>query len=164
MREAEEGTRCNCRSQSRGNMSVRTAWGQMISGCFDPAHPKYPRYGGRGIRVCDRWLIMKYFIEDMGPRPHGMTISRIDNDGDYCPENCEWATTWQQALNRSDNRKLTHKGETKCLAEWARTTGIKRETISRRLQRGWPLDKALTHDPSESNTNARFHDENSYVR
>lgn len=73
-----------------------------------------------------------------------MTLNRIDNDGPYSPENCEWATYENQAKNRRDNRRLTMNGETHCITEWSRITGIRRETIRKRLSIGWTVEQALT--------------------
>jgi hypothetical protein len=125
-------------------MSARTAWGQMIARCYDPNHEKYHRYGARGIRVCDRWICFRLFLEDMGERPKDKTLNRIDNDGDYRPDNCEWATHKEQAQNRGNNKLLTFEGKTLCLTEWAREIGITREALRNRINKGWSVDDALT--------------------
>jgi hypothetical protein len=80
----------------------------------------------------------------MGERPEGKTLNRIDNDGDYSPENCEWATALEQAANTSANHNLTLNGETYCVSEWERITGIYRKTITKRLTNGWSVEDALT--------------------
>lgn len=125
-------------------MSTRTAWQQMIARCYDPENYKYPSYGGRGIRVCDRWICFKLFAKDVGQRPDGMTLNRIDNDGPYSPENCEWATYYEQNQNRRDNNRVTFNGETHCVTEWARRLGVTREALRNRLSRGWSIDDAMT--------------------
>lgn len=136
-------------------MSSKTAWGQMISRCYDPNNHKYKSYGGRGIRVCDRWICRRLFIEDMGERPDGMTLNRIDNDGDYSPENCEWATYKEQSQNRRDNRRITFEGKTQCLTEWARQYGLNRTTLRRRLDSGWSIENALKTPITDSRKSMR---------
>lgn len=117
----------------------------MIARCYHPSCHKYPRYGGRGIKVCERWKSSyENFLSDMGERPEGCSLDRINNDGDYCPENCRWATARQQNRNRSDNRLLTINGETKTLPEWADAAGISRSTFKRRLEHGWTPEEALS--------------------
>jgi hypothetical protein len=125
-------------------MSTRTAWGQMVARCYDPKHPKYHRYGARGIRVCDRWVCYRLFVEDMGERPNSMTLNRIDNDGDYEPANCEWASYTTQNRNRGNNREITFLGKTQCLSQWAEEIGMTREALRNRLNRGWSVEDALT--------------------
>jgi hypothetical protein len=145
-------------------MSVFSAWNQMIARCYDPEHPKYPIYGGRGIRVCDRWICRRLFMDDMGPRPEGMSLDRIDVNGDYSPDNCRWATYETQAQNRRDNRNITFEGKTKCLTEWERITGIKRKTLAKRLDSGWSVETALTAPVSKSHKPAERIHEDRYIR
>lgn len=145
-------------------MSSQTAWVQMIARCYDPDHPKYPRYGGRGIRVCDRWICRRLFMQDMGPRPDGMTLNRIDNDGPYSPENCEWADHKTQQQNKHTNKNIEFNGVVKCITEWERETGIKRKTIAKRLELGWTIEQALTTPVSTSQKPTEKRHEDRYVR
>ena len=122
------------------------SWAFMKRRCYDFKHPSYHQYGGRGVTVCNRWRhSIEAFVEDMGERPSSeYSIDRIDNDGNYEPGNCRWATRQQQARNTSRNVLLTHDGTTKCLAAWVEDTGINRSTIRRRLRDGWTVADALT--------------------
>lgn len=118
----------------------------MKSRCYNPNNPRYNRYGARGIVVCDKWLhSFAAFFEDMGPRPgNGYSIDRKNNDGNYCPENCRWATTKEQNSNRGDLRLIQCMGRTQTLTEWSRETGIGIKTISGRLDDGWSPELAIT--------------------
>jgi hypothetical protein len=122
----------------------------MISRCYRPYTKGYARYGGRGIRVCRRWLgptgIVR-FIKDMGVRPslaHSLDRKRVN--GNYTPGNCRWSTALEQGANRRDSVRITAFGKTLTLQQWARTTGIHRDTIGTRLKLGWAPADALTRD------------------
>lgn len=119
------------------------AWEAMLRRCRRPTDSAYMNYGGRGIRVCGRWTKFEAFFEDMGECPPGMTIDRIDNDGDYEPGNCRWATVKQQGQNKRNNVLLTWQGQTLCVAEWARRRGLSDGTIRSRIKRGWSVERAL---------------------
>jgi hypothetical protein len=102
-----------------------------------------PSYSG--ISVCERWHTFTNFLEDMGERPKGTTIDRFPNQsGNYEPGNCRWATPKQQARNRGNNLLITFQGKTLCPSEWSEITGIGRNTIRERIQRGWSAEAALT--------------------
>lgn len=118
------------------------AWHAMIQRCTNPKHHKWHRYGGRGISVCERWKSYEMFLEDMGPRPTGMTLDRQENDGNYEPGNCRWATPLQQASNRSTNRHVSVGSETLTASEASRRLGPNRSTVSRRIRDGWSPDVA----------------------
>lgn len=131
---------------THGMTRTRTykSWAEMKARCYNPRCIRYPRYGGRGIVVCERWLhSFENFLADMGERPKGMTIDRIDNNGNYEPNNCRWATYKQQANNSSNARPLTFNGETLCLSDWAKAKGFKAATIRGRLRKGWTVEQAL---------------------
>lgn len=124
------------------------SWQKMIGRC----HGKHTRkrYGGRGICVCKRWRGrdgFTHFLADMGPRPDGRTIDRINNDGNYTPPNCRWATRSEQQSNREGNRNFTLDGVTRTLEAWANLLGTQPNVIARRLARGWEVRRALTTPP-----------------
>lgn len=121
------------------------AYCNMIARCTRPSHHKYKDYGARGIKVCREWLeSFESFYADMGEKPEGKSIDRIQNDGPYSPENCKWSTPEEQQRNRRANRRIEFKGEVHCLTEWAELTGISKKAIEGRLFRNWPVDKALS--------------------
>lgn len=133
--------------ESQGDRSPEYAiWSSMKARCCNPRGTQYAYYGGRGIRVCDRWLhSFKNFLSDMGRRPTPQhSIDRINNDGDYEPGNCRWATRKEQARNQRSNVRLTYNGQTLCLAEWAERLGIHRATLRSRLKTGWPIEEAVS--------------------
>lgn len=122
-------------------------WAAMIRRCYNERHNHYHRYGGRGIAVCDRWRTsFEAFFADMGLRPsRAHTLDRIDNDGDYEPSNCRWATWYQQATNTSRSVfTATINGETHSVNQWCRILGIGYTTVYRRIQRGYDAVTALT--------------------
>ena len=132
-------------------LQLRGCHRQMLNRCTDPEHPKFRLYGARGIRVCARWFDFHTWRRDMGPRPEGprysASIERIDNDGDYEPSNCRWATPTEQCNNSSKNRLITFNGETLTLIQWSRRTGLHKNTLQRRLDRGWSDERALLTPP-----------------
>jgi hypothetical protein len=124
--------------------STYAVWRSMLSRCTNPNAKDYPRYGGRGITVCDRWRVFENFLADMGPRPDGLTLERENGARGYEPGNCKWATPTAQARNRSSNVLVTHGGHTATVAEWAERTGLERKTLEYRLRAGWPAERALS--------------------
>lgn len=136
-------TRCLVRGASR--LPEYLVWRAIINRCENPLVESYRNYGGRGIKVCERWHVFENFIADMGRRPHPrLTVERVDNSGDYCKKNCIWATRKEQNSNRRDNVFLTFEGKTKTLSEWARLRGLLRETLRDRIRRGWDHASAIT--------------------
>lgn len=119
-------------------------WGGMIARCTNPKDKSYPRYGGRGIDVCARWRTFENFLADMGEKPEGMSIERIDNSRGYFPENCRWIPLAEQSRNRRNVRLLTFNGKTRNLTEWSKEVGIDRETLLSRIKKGWDAEKVLT--------------------
>lgn len=112
----------------------------MKSRCYNPNSHKYHRYGGRGIGICEEWLnnfeSFYWWALAYGYRD-GLTIDRIDNDGNYCPENCRWSTNEEQCNNREHHILLEINGETKTIAQWSKESGVKYTTIHARHRRGW---------------------------
>lgn len=120
------------------------SWQHMLQRCYNPSDPKFPRYGGAGVTVCDQWRdSFPAFLSDMGLRPDGTTIDRIDGKCGYEPGNCRWATPHQQQRNLNNNVWITYQGKTKCLRDWSRQLGIDCTTIRYRLKQGWPTDRVM---------------------
>lgn len=110
----------------------------MHARCANPDHVSYPHYGACGIRVCQRWNEFKNFIADMGERPFGTSLDRIDNDGDYQPSNCRWTTYQEQARNKRATVLIEHAGERRCLKEWCERLGLNYRNVHKRIRRGTP--------------------------
>lgn len=124
---------------------------QMKERCFNTKKGSYTRYGAKGITVCERWRVsFENFYEDMGPRPPGTSLDRIDNAGNYEPGNCRWADNATQYRNRAQTVWITYNGETKCRKDWAKQYGVDEATLAQRLARGWDIEKALTTKPMNS--------------
>lgn len=116
--------------------AMREALSMTIQRCYNPKQRDYRRYGARGIVVCERWLeSFDNFLEDMGLRPDGHTLERLNNDGNYTKDNCVWASRKEQTRNRESTLKLTYKGETKSLVEWSELTSIPYDTLKARKTR-----------------------------
>lgn len=146
---SERVTKHGC--AGRGKMSPEyMAWSGIIQRCTNDKSPNYHNYGGRGIKVCDRWLTFENFLADMGRRPPGTTIDRKNNDGNYEPGNCRWATQKEQCRNNRRNRRITFDGETLTIIEWSERTGLPFNLIRKRLHRGWPPEKIFTTPPQRS--------------
>jgi Fic family protein len=122
------------------------SWSGIIERCCNPKSGNFDAYGEKGILMCERWRTsFENFLEDMGERPPGTSIDRIDVFGNYEPHNCRWADAKTQARNRSNNVRYEYDGKNLTLAEWSEITGIKADTINRRIKKlGWPANEALT--------------------
>lgn len=136
------------------------SWAVMKRRCIDTRFKDYAQYGGRGITVCDRWLqSFANFYEDMGERPEGKTLDRIDSNGGYCKENCRWATRLTQGNNTRRNHLLAYGGSTNTLAEWSRITGISYTKLRARINvLKWPVAKAL----EKEKTHVTNHEDRKY--
>lgn len=119
-------------------------WEGMIQRCRNPNHPSFAHYGGRGIKVCKKWLSFQGFYSDMGEKPDGTSIERMNNEKGYDPDNCKWADIGEQARNKRNNRWIEFEGKKLCLADWSVKQGIPVTTILGRLKRGWSTEKSLT--------------------
>jgi hypothetical protein len=124
-------------------------WTGMWRRCTNQNSGDWPGYGGRGITVCERWRSFEVFFADMGCRPPGTTLDRIDNNGNYEPGNCRWATKEEQNGNRRTSVILEYRGKRQSLSAWAREVGLHKSTISMRLRAGWSVEAALTRKLKE---------------
>lgn len=149
---------CSKCSKKRKNTHMMTntveykTWSGMRGRCLNKNNDRYHQYGGRGISVCERWNRFENFIEDMGQRPEGKSLDRIDVDGNYCKENCRWATPKEQMRNTTLNKK---NGLGKSIIEAADDVGLPYSTLQSRLNRGWDIDRALTLPLQDKNESVR---------
>ena len=132
-----------------------SSWIDMKRRCYNPKIESYKYYGGRGIKVYKPWrrsyIWFKRWALKNGYK-EGLTIDRIDNDGNYEPDNCKWSTAKEQARNRRSNKLITYKGETHCLTEWAEILGINENTFYSRLNgHGWSIEKTFTEKVKRRN-------------
>ena len=130
---------------SRGE-KTRTykAWRSMKGRCLNPKIKDYHNYGGRGIVICKRWMKFENFLEDMGEVPKGLTLERMNNEGNYEPSNCKWATRKEQTRNTRQNRFIKFDGKSHILTDWAKIIGIERSTLAARIKKGWSIEESLT--------------------
>jgi len=142
---------CGCHFASRthgmSDSDTYSCWRSMNRRCHEQSNASYADYGGRGITVCDRWRhSFEDFLADMGPRPSPKhSIDRYPNqNGNYEPGNCRWATSVEQNNNMRSNRNLTYNGETLSVSQWAKRIGINVQTLWERIQSGWSVERALT--------------------
>jgi len=122
-------------------------WARMIQRCENPNNKPYKYYGGRGITVCEEWHNSAIFIDWALANgwQKGLTLDRIDNDGNYEPSNCHWVTRKEQARNRRSNRRITFNGKTQALAQWAEEVNVKDKILWDRINKyHWPIERALT--------------------
>lgn len=124
--------------------STYDTWSGMVQRCTNPKSKSFPAYGGRGISVCPEWLQFQEFARDMGERPEGLQLDRIDNDREYSKANCRWATPLENGNNKRNNVRLTAGGETRSLSEWSRFLGKPLSTIFSRHYRGWPAERVIS--------------------
>lgn len=140
------GNRSSTHGRTKAREFPRTyqAWCSMRRRCTNQKSKHWHNYGGRGITFDVRWNDYQCFEADMGQAPDGMTLERIDNNGNYGPDNCRWATRSEQMLNTRSNRLLSFNGKTQCLTSWAKELGIKAGTMRSRLRYGWSIERICT--------------------
>lgn len=147
---------CGClrreRMTTHGRSRTRThrIWNGLVQRATNSNRAGAENYALRGIGVCNRWReSFENFVADMGECPDGMSIDRINNDGDYEPSNCRWATRATQNQNRRDNQYLTIDGRTECVAVWSREGGVRHQTIRQRVRLGWEPRRAVFEKPKK---------------
>lgn len=132
-------------AQRAGRLPEYWIWKRMRQRCNDPNNHEWDRYGGRGIAVDHKWDDFAAFLNDLGRRPSPRhSLERIDNDAPYMPGNVRWATASEQARNKRNTRWVDHQGRRWCLADLAETYSVPYGRLRTRLEKGWPLERALT--------------------
>lgn len=126
------------------NHRIYNVWNTMRSRCNNPKHIQYKDYGGRGIQYCAPWDTFQNFLDDMGIPDEGMQLDRIDNNGNYCKDNCRWVTPKENLQHTRRTRYIEHNGVTKSLQELSSEFNLPSKELHKRLARGWDLDRALT--------------------
>ena len=127
-------------------------WSKMIDRCYNPHHVQYHNYGGRGITICREWkddFTVFYAWAMANGYAETLSIDRIDNDGNYCPENCQWITMREQQNKRGDNVLVTMNGKTQNVTQWCNELGANRAYVYKRLKKGWPPEKAFFYSKSK---------------
>lgn len=145
--QAAKNMRQASMQQTTHNLSrhpLYPVWRAMHARCYKQTSEQFNNYGGRGIKVCDRWHDVQNFIADMGERPRGYLIERINNDGNYEPSNCRWSSPYEQSINRRITVMLTVDGITKPVAEWSKETGIHYKALTERIKLGWDPKDIVT--------------------
>ena len=137
--------KCHTLTGSHGMYKTKefSKWGNMKDRCYNVNNPRYKNYGNRGIIVCERWKdSFKNFISDMG-ECNGLTLDRINVNGNYEPSNCRWATPKTQSRNRTNNTYFSYLGKTMCMSEWCEKIKMPMSTFNNRLIRGWSINKII---------------------
>lgn len=139
---------CGCKRIKHGFSKTPTydSWGDMKQRCLNKNNKFFKDYGGRGIKICKSWLLFKNFLKDMGEKPVGKSLDRINNNGNYCKKNCKWSTPEEQSNNIRKNIKIKYQGITLNLSQWSRKLKINNSTLYDRIIRhGWETNKAFNY-------------------
>lgn len=133
------------RTMTHGESQSKTysIWAGIKARCFDEKSSSYQFYGAKGIRLCERWKRFENFLADMGECKEGMSIERIDINGDYEPSNCKWIALGDQAKNRTNTIHIEYQGVTRCLKDWSRITGKPYTTMQLHYRKNYPVEKIL---------------------
>jgi len=160
----KETSKCNScvagdKKRTHGHGGKRTpeyySWSSMKTRCYNINDNAYNNYGGRGIKVCDRWMLFENFLEDMGKRPSDCTLDRIDNNKGYNPENCKWSTKKQQMQNQSNTLFYIYKGEKRSLKYITEDLNLSHDAVYKRIKiSGWDIDKAINTPIRRRSTSA----------
>lgn len=131
-------------THGKSHSAEYTSWSSMRERCGNEKHRSFHNYGARGIKVCERWEVFANFFADMGERPSALhSLDRIDNNGNYGPGNCRWATREEQAGNKRPTKPIVYLGKTQSLKDAVRSVGGKYDTILRRVRSGWDVTTAI---------------------
>ena len=131
-------------SHEKSGSLIYKTWNNMIQRCTNPHNSSWMNYGGRGISICHRWLSFTNFYHDMGEPPDEYTLERKNNNGNYSPENCKWASRKEQSVNKRNNRMITFNDTTQSLIQWSEQINIPYWTLHARIRRHWSIKRALT--------------------
>jgi hypothetical protein len=155
---------CSASTHRKTGSRTYASWAMMIQRCTNPNFTKFPTYGGAGITVSKEWLeSFEVFFADMGERPVGKNLDRIDGRFGYFKGNCRWATPEEQSQNRKSVRSITFRSEVKCVAEWARIVGLSYMTIISRLNQGWTAEEALVIPSGKRTKIKTIHEKHLYA-
>ena len=145
MSEKQKGEHNSCYRHGGRYTRLYRIWIKMRDRCDNPKHVHYSNYGGRGIKICEKWYNFSVFQDWAKANGYAdnLTLDRIDNDKGYSPDNCRWTDRVTQQNNTRNNRLLTYKGETRTVAQWARKINLNPSTLASRLYNGWSVEKAL---------------------
>ena len=130
--------------RKNGHKPTYASWQSMKSRCGNPCAGNYERYGAKGVTYDESWETFDNFLEDMGERPDGKTLDRIDSKKGYSKDNCRWATPSEQQSNRKNCMQITYNGITQTAAAWAKNLGLSKSTVWNRIKAGWNIEEAVT--------------------